>query len=210
MPHTPTDLERRILDYLVEYLRRHTYQPSVREIGQRFQIRSTKTVSELLQSLAVKGWIERDPSRSRGVRLLGLEMRPDAVTVPCLDPEGTPIERFEIDRKLAGGSGAFLVTADELCGLEGVHAGDLLLAEPVTAMAIEEDDVVVLRTSTGWVFGRAHGGRIEMQTAAGGAHLGIVGDAVELTGRVLCVLRRVGRSGARRHDGATATPTPGP
>jgi repressor LexA len=207
MPHTLTDLERRILDFLVEYLRRHTYQPSVREIGVRFHIRSTKTVSELLQSLAVKGWIERDPSRSRGVRLLGLDMRPDAVSVPCLGPEGTPVERFEIDRKLAGGSGAFLITAGERCGVDGVQAGDLLLAEPTTEAAIEPDDVVVLRTPGDWAFGRSRDGGIEVLTAVGTAQLAAIGE-VQLAGRVLCVVRRVGRGGARRPDGATVTPTP--
>ena len=83
MPEPLTSLERRILDYLVDYLKRNTYQPSIREIGRRFDIKSTKTVSEYLQSLAEKGWIERDPSRSRGVRLLTVDMSPRTVSVPC-------------------------------------------------------------------------------------------------------------------------------
>jgi SOS-response transcriptional repressor LexA len=41
-----TDIERKILDYMVHYLRSNTYQPSIREIGERFGIKSTKTVSE--------------------------------------------------------------------------------------------------------------------------------------------------------------------
>ena len=68
-------MERRILDYLVDYLKRNTYQPSIREIGRRFGIKSTKTVSEYLQSLADKGFIEREASRSRGVRIVGLELQ---------------------------------------------------------------------------------------------------------------------------------------
>ena len=73
MPVPLTDIERKIYHYLLDFLTENTYQPSVRDIGAKFQIRSTKTVSELLQSLANKGYIERDPSRSRGVRLLGYE-----------------------------------------------------------------------------------------------------------------------------------------
>ncbi|HEX5521520.1 MAG TPA: hypothetical protein VFX29_07465, partial [Longimicrobiaceae bacterium] len=64
MPDRLTKLERRILDYMVDYLKRNTYQPSIREIGKRFNIKSTKTVSEHLQALADKGFIERDASRS--------------------------------------------------------------------------------------------------------------------------------------------------
>ena len=66
-----TPLERRVYHYLIDFLAENTYQPSVREIGKRFRIKSTKTVSDLLGSLAAKGYIERDPSRSRGVRLIG-------------------------------------------------------------------------------------------------------------------------------------------
>src|SRR5690606_31072488 len=124
-------LERRILDYLVEYLRTNTYQPSIREIGRQFEIKSTKTVSELLQSLANKGWIERDPSRSRGVRLLGLAMHAETVTVPCYDgalpPQSPASESFELDRKLVGASGAFLyVMKDDSLRAEAIRSGDLL------------------------------------------------------------------------------------
>ncbi len=67
-----TELERKVLDFMIEYLRRNTYQPSVREICAALGIRSTRKASELLQSLEAKQWIERTPSRSRGVRVLGL------------------------------------------------------------------------------------------------------------------------------------------
>jgi repressor LexA len=73
MPETLTPIERKVYHYLLDFLTENTYQPSVREIGKRFHIKSTKTVSEILQALANKGYIQRDPSRSRGVRLLGYE-----------------------------------------------------------------------------------------------------------------------------------------
>ena len=38
------EIERRILDYMVSYLRENTYQPSIREIGERFGISSTSPV----------------------------------------------------------------------------------------------------------------------------------------------------------------------
>jgi repressor LexA len=104
MPKPLNDLERRVLDYVVEYLRNNTYQPSIREIGREFSIKSTKTVSELLQSLAVKGWIERDPSRSRGVRLLGVEMRARTVSVPLYDSPDAPLRPAHISSSIANWS----------------------------------------------------------------------------------------------------------
>ena len=44
MPRTLTDVEQGVYDYLIDFLCEHTYQPSVREIGQRFGIKSTKTM----------------------------------------------------------------------------------------------------------------------------------------------------------------------
>jgi len=68
MPDQLSTIERRVYHYLLDFLSEHTYQPSIREIGKRFRIKSTKTVSDILQSLADKGFIQRDPARSRGVR----------------------------------------------------------------------------------------------------------------------------------------------
>jgi repressor LexA len=151
MPKPLTELERRVLDYIIEYLRRNTYQPSIREIGREFSIKSTKTVSELLQSLADKGWIERDPSRSRGVRLHGVETSTDSVSVPVLaDDNDAETESFVLDRRFAGGAGAFLlVIHDNHLQAYGVWAGDLVLIEPVSASAVQEGDLVLVRDAQG-------------------------------------------------------------
>ena len=82
MAETLNPIERKVYHYLLDFLTENTYQPSVREIGKRFRIKSTKTVSEILQSLANKGYIERDPSRSRGVKLLGYEGAQRVMGVP--------------------------------------------------------------------------------------------------------------------------------
>lgn len=149
MPDQLNELERRVLDYLVEYLRRNTYQPSIREIGREFAIKSTKTVSELLQSLADKGWIERDPSRSRGVRLLGLQMGSDTVSVPIYDSaDGTATAgHFDFDRKIVAAHGAFvLAMSGDHLREEGVHPGDLLIVEPVDPQTVETGDLVLARS----------------------------------------------------------------
>ena len=159
MPAALNDIERRILDYMVSYLRENTYQPSIREIGEQFGIKSTKTVSEHLQALADKGFLERDPSRSRGVRILGMDLAPDAVTVPCLAqlPDdaaagpGLPAEsQMTLDRRLAGPRGSFLVRAhaDDMAAL-GVQEGDYILVEPVEVEAVADGDVVVARPGGG-------------------------------------------------------------
>lgn len=149
-PLALTEIEQQILDYMVEFLRANTYQPSIRDIAQRFGIRSTKTVSEYLQSLADKGYLERDPSRSRGVRILGMELNARTVSVPCYRelPNGThPGEQLEtrilVDPQLTDSRGAFFVRVrgDELAVL-GISDGDLILVEPAFASDLADGDVV--------------------------------------------------------------------
>ena len=155
MPSALTDIERKILDYMVVYLRTNTYQPSIREIGEKFSIKSTKTVSEHLQSLADKGYLERDPSRSRGVRILGMDLNAQTVSIPCYrripdDRDGLMSDQvegyFSLDRRLAGSKGSFFVRArgTEMAGL-GLVEGDYLLVEPAFADEIADGDVVAVR-----------------------------------------------------------------
>ena len=110
----PKEIERRILDYIESYLRRNTYQPSVREIGARFGIKSTKTVSEHLKALAAKGYLERDSSRSRGARIVGLDLNAETLSVPCYFASSLPAKRrrgagFLRRRSPAGGHGGIVL-----------------------------------------------------------------------------------------------------
>lgn len=140
---------------MVLYLRTHTYQPSIREIGHHFGIKSTKTVSELLQSLADKGVVERDPSRSRGIRILGLDLNARTVSLPCYRDlaeavaglrGGRAEQRVCLDRQLASRNGGFMVRApgDRLAAA-GIGDGDFLVVQPVRAEELRDGEVVVAR-----------------------------------------------------------------
>lgn len=205
MPASLSDIERRILDYMVAYLRRHTYQPSIREIGEQFGIKSTKTVSEHLHALAEKGYLERDPSRSRGVRILGVDLHPEAVSVPVFtavpaaadarvgDEEGNFLT---LDRRLVGSEGSYFVEAPEELETMGVLRGDYLLVEPVTSERLSDGDVVAVRVNGHRGFARyiREGGVVLLH----GPPFGDAPVAVEdpsrlpILGRVVSLFRRIG------------------
>jgi len=198
-----TDIERKILDYMVQYLRANTYQPSIREIGERFGIKSTKTVSEHLQSLADKGFLERDPSRSRGVKILGVDLGTDTVSVPCFAdmPEGeakngSPEMYVSIDRRLGGEDGAFFVRAraGDLAVL-GVNEGDFVLVTPTTFDDVESGSIVVARVGAGSLFHRfmKNGKGLHLEALRPGGDTTVVEDAHDLTliGRVTGLYRRL-------------------
>lgn len=205
MPEPLTRIETQILDYLIEYLRRNTYQPSIREIGRQFDIKSTKTVSEHLQSLADKGWIERDPSRSRGVRILGIDLGPDSFEVPCyaeLAVDGAPVsaeeplEGFVIDHRLGGSpQNFFLVMKSDSMVDAGIRQGDLLLVTPVAEAELEDGDTVVVSLAGECTVKHYHrrGGEVVLEPANSDYPPILVrehADAV-IAGRVATVIRRM-------------------
>ena len=152
MPEPLTPIEQKVYHYLLDFLCDNTYQPSVREIGRQFQIKSTKTVSELLQSLADKGYIERDPSRSRGVKLLGHEAHRRTQPVPYYgkiaagEPALLPEHRkgfITLDRRFLPGPEVFFlrVKGDSMVG-RGIFDGDYVLIQQKDAKA---GDIVAVR-----------------------------------------------------------------
>ena len=199
------ELERQILDYMVQYLRTNTYQPSIREIGERFRIKSTKTVSEYLSALADKGYLERDPSRSRGVRILGVDLSPETISIPCYGeiPErarenGAEV-RYSVDRRMAGAEGCYFVRAkgDEFAKA-GVEAGDLLLVEPATAADVREGDLLVVHSAKGgglYRFHRNGGGQVLEPANRNGGPLQLpLGERSSVTGRVAALYRSFERA----------------
>jgi repressor LexA len=205
MPPNLSEIERKILDYMVDYLRSNTYQPSIREIGERFGIKSTKTVSEHLQALADKGFLERDPSRSRGVKILGMDLNAQAVSVPCFPhlPEDRNAQRasraemfLTLDRRLAGDKGAFFVQAraEELAPL-GCFEGDYVLLEPAAVGEVSEGAVVAARVEGRPAYYRfnRNGRTVLLHPLVGKTGPTVVDDpeGLVLLGRVTGIYRRI-------------------
>ena len=135
-----TKLESSVYHYLLDFTAENTYQPSIRDIGKQFKIKSTKTVSDLLQSLAKKGYIERDPARSRGVNLLGFGAAMRTQPIPFYgkihagEPALLPEHRqgfITIDRRFVPSDEVFFlkVKGDSMVG-RCVNDGDYVMVNP--------------------------------------------------------------------------------
>ena len=151
-----TSLETSVYQYLLDFTAENTYQPSIRDIGARFKIKSTKTVSDLLQSLTRKGYIERDPARSRGVRLLGFAGAISTQPVPYYgginpgEPSLAPENRegfITVDRRFLPSNDTFMIRAkgESMVG-RGINDGDYLLVNPSGKPA--ERDMVAVKIGT--------------------------------------------------------------
>jgi repressor LexA len=153
MPEPLTQLEGKVYQYMIDFLAENTYQPSIREIARRFRIKSTKTVSDLLHALENKGYIQRDESRSRGVRLLGFSAAGGTQPVPCYgrihagEPALLPEYRtgfVTMDRRFLPSDDVFVlkVKGDSMVG-RGILDGDYVMVTP--SARAKDGDVVAAR-----------------------------------------------------------------
>jgi repressor LexA len=74
-----TGRQQEIWDFLVDYVDRHGYPPTVREIGQAIGLASPSTVHAHLANLERAGLLKRDPTKPRALELTGREQRGAAV-----------------------------------------------------------------------------------------------------------------------------------
>ncbi len=64
-----TEMEERILKYIVEVIRTEGFSPSVRDIQTALEIKSTSTVFSYVARLKEKGYIQKENGKSRTLRV---------------------------------------------------------------------------------------------------------------------------------------------
>ncbi len=64
-----TGRQQEILDFLGDYVERHGYPPTVREIGEAVGLASPSTVHAHLANLERAGYLKRDPTKPRALEL---------------------------------------------------------------------------------------------------------------------------------------------
>jgi repressor LexA len=68
-----TPRQRKVLEVIRDWVERFGYPPSVREIGDAVGLTSTSSVHHQLRALERKGYLRRDPNRTRAVDVRGPE-----------------------------------------------------------------------------------------------------------------------------------------
>ena len=82
-----TGRQQEIWDFLVDYVDRHGYPPTVREIGEAVGLASPSTVHAHLANLERAGLLKRDPTKTRALELVGRER-----------PAGAAVEEAELPK----------------------------------------------------------------------------------------------------------------
>ena len=96
-----TNQQEKMLDKIKQYVVRHGYAPTVRELCQEMDLSSTATVQVHLNNLEKKGYIRKEESKNRTIEILvdnEYEIKNELITeVPLLGKitAGNPIEAIE-------------------------------------------------------------------------------------------------------------------
>jgi repressor LexA len=116
-----TPRQRKVLEVIRDWVERFGYPPSVREIGDAVGLTSTSSVHHQLRTLERKGYLRRDPHRTRAVDVRG----PDDVTTD--GPEMAAVE--EVGQDSAAGPLARRPEPAFVPLLGDIAAGGPILAE---------------------------------------------------------------------------------
>lgn len=82
-----TDKQKEILDFMKSQILAKGYPPSVREICEAVNLRSTSSVHAHLETLEKNGYIRRDPTKPRAIEIIDDEFgltRRDMVNIPIV------------------------------------------------------------------------------------------------------------------------------
>jgi repressor LexA len=152
-----TERQRRVFDFLVEFLQEKGYPPTLSEIAVELGLSRVGVMKHLI-TLERKGYIRRS-RRARDIELIGL---PRSMGVPVLGrvPAGEPllaVENIEgmmaVDSTIARGENLFLlkVKGDSMVDA-GILDGDFVLVRPQSTaeggeivVALIEDEATVKR-----------------------------------------------------------------
>jgi len=145
-----SERQKKILAFIREFTREHGYPPTIREIGEAVGTSSTSVVSYNLGVLQREGYIMRDRTVSRGIRLVeelaSVETRPDnVVRVPLLGriAAGAPIPVPDSDFSLYSGE-TIELTRDIIKDEEGVYALEVKGNSMIDAL-INDGDIVIMK-----------------------------------------------------------------
>ena len=147
-PLTPT--QRRVLDFLREFVERHRFAPTAAEIAGRFGI-AVKNGFYYLELLERKGYIRRKRHHPRRIEFAGENLSRSAVRIPVLGrvPAGGPREAIEevegellLDPDLVGEGEVFSlrVKGDSMTGAHICDGDHVVVRSQARA---EEGEIVV-------------------------------------------------------------------
>ena len=141
-----TDRQQQIWNYLVTYVDRHGYPPTVREIGEQVGLASPSTVHAHLANLERAGLLKRDPTKPRALELIGREKEEPAPVAAASDAVSLPL----LGQIAAGAPLLAEQNVEDYMTMPSSTKGDFLLrvrGDSMIEAGILDGDLVIVRTA---------------------------------------------------------------
>ncbi len=155
-----TERQNQAYEFIRSYMRDYRKPPTLKDIGEALEIRSSGGVFKLLQVLEKKGYIEREKHTARGVRLVDADHDPFALDegTPSLlvvsrtasdQPEtlhDRPTAYFTVDPyflRTTGDAETCLIgrASDDGMNGDGIRKGDFLIIEEMPWQQVRNGDI---------------------------------------------------------------------
>ena len=203
MTENLTEKEKQVLTFIKHNVMSKGYPPSVREIGQSVGLSSSSTVHSYLKKLENKGYLRRDPNKTRAMEVVSPDAREhshEMLEVPLLGQvaAGAPLlaeenkeDTFSLPASITGNGDFFMLTIKGDSMIEaGILDGDYVVVrqqqtadngEIVVALLGEEATVKRYYKETGRVRLQPENSLMEP----------IYTNDLQLLGKVTALLRKI-------------------
>ena len=163
-----TNKQEKILNEVKKYIAKRGYPPTVRELCELANLKSTATIQTHLDHLQEKGYIKKDKEKNRTIELCvpnEYENKNDNIlSVPLLGKvtAGNPIEAIEMPGQYFEIPASIINTKKEIFSLNvsgdsminvGIYDGDIILVERCnsanngdTVVAMNDENEVTVKT----------------------------------------------------------------
>ncbi len=95
-----TDKQRQIFEYIVREIEQRGYPPSIRDIGDAFEIKSPNGVMCHLKALEKKGLIKREGKHARAIQIAGIRSGGASLPLLGLVAAGPALEAMPQDERV--------------------------------------------------------------------------------------------------------------
>lgn len=212
MPEKLTKRQKAVLDCIEDFIREKGYGPTVREICAILGLSSPSTVHVHLKALEEKGYIKRDPLKSRSISLvypLEEEKKTPEVTVPSFSKivdvplvgdvaAGTPIlaeenitDTISLPTDIVGDNPSFILSVHGESMIEaGINDGDYVVVkeQPVA----DNGDIVVALIDDGATVKRFYKEKDHIRLQPENSSMEpIITTDCSIAGKVVAVFRRL-------------------
>lgn len=193
--------QKQVLEFIKEYVARHEYPPSLRDIATHIGVSGNVSVIGHLEALERKGYIRRDSGSSRGIALVR-EKQPEVAQVPIVgvvragmpslaveDIDGYyPMEKMQ----LRGGTFFLRVKGDSMIN-DAIMDGDLALIRPQETA--DNGDIVVALINGEATLKRFHRERDHIRLQPRNPNMEPIiipaGEEVSIIGKAIKIIRDI-------------------